>query len=321
MRVLVPADLSDGVVALLIDDPAVSGVAIARNASLKPVGDLVFADVAREATNDVIDRLRALRVHKVGSIHLDPVQTWLSEDAHRSELQAPGSGADAVIWAEVTQRAYEDSELNWTYGSFMAMATMIAAIAIVTDSQVLVIGAMVLGPEFGTIAALGVAIVRRRPHLLWRATRTLIAGFVVAIALVTLLSLFGVAIGLIDPAQVSGSRQGTAFIYQPSAWSLIVAVIAAAAGVLSLTSSKVGGLSGVFISVTTVPAAGNIALGMAVRDWSEVWGSALQLGINLVGMAAAGAAVLALQQLIWGRVSSYRAKLVRRLRPGRVDRT
>ena len=50
-------------------------------------------------------------------------------------------------------------------------------------------------------------------------------------------------------------------IYTPDKWSFIVALIAATAGVLSLTSRKSGALTGVFISVTTVPAAGNIALG------------------------------------------------------------
>jgi uncharacterized hydrophobic protein (TIGR00271 family) len=218
-----------------------------------------------------------------------------------------------VIWAEVTQRAYEDSELNWTYTSFLVLATMLASIAIVTDSVILVIGAMVLGPEFGTIAAMGVAIVRRRRRLLWMAVRTLLAGFLLAITIVTALSTVALRVGLINPEQITGARPGTAFIYQPSIWSFIVALIAATAGVLSLTSSKVGGLSGVFISVTTVPAAGNIALGLALGDWAEVFGSSQQLLINLGAMALAGAAVLALQQLVWSRVSAYRAELVSRL--------
>ena len=177
LRVLVPGDLTDEVVQTLMDDPAVTGVVVSRGAVLKPTGDMVLADVAREATNDVVDRLRGLRVHEVGSIHLAPVPTWLSQEAFDSEREAPGSGADAVIWADVTQRAYEDSELTWTYLSFLVMATLLAAIAIVTDSQVLVIGAMVLGPEFGTVAALGVAIVRRRTGLLGMAARTLLVGF------------------------------------------------------------------------------------------------------------------------------------------------
>jgi uncharacterized hydrophobic protein (TIGR00271 family) len=320
LRVLVPGDLTEDVVQTLLDDPAVSGVVVDRGAALKPEGDLVLADVAREATNDVMDRLRALQVHKVGSIHLAPVPTWLSEQAFLSEQEAPGSGADAVIWADVTQRAYEDSELNWTYASFLVMATLLAAIAIITDSTVLVIGAMVLGPEFGTVAALGVAIVRRRPGLLGLAARTLVVGFTLAIALVTVLAWLGLRAGLIDPAQITGPRPGTAFIYQPSVWSFIVALIAASAGVLSLTSSRVGGLSGVFISVTTVPAAGNIALGIALGDWAEVSGSAVQLVVNLTGMAVAGALVLALQQTVWSRISAYRAGLVARLHRRR-DRT
>jgi uncharacterized hydrophobic protein (TIGR00271 family) len=317
LRVLVPGDLTDEVVQTLMDDPAVTGVVVSRGAVLKPTGDMVLADVAREATNDVVDRLRGLRVHEVGSIHLAPVPTWLSQEAFDSEREAPGSGADAVIWADVTQRAYEDSELTWTYLSFLVMATLLAAIAIVTDSQVLVIGAMVLGPEFGTVAALGVAIVRRRTGLLGMAARTLLVGFAASIALVTVLAWLGLGVGLIDPAQITGPRPGTAFIYQPSVWSFIVALIAAAAGVLSLTSSRVGGLSGVFISVTTVPAAGNIALGIALGDWPEVTGSAVQLLINLAGMAVAGALVLALQQTVWARVSAYRAGLVARLRARR----
>ena len=96
--------------------------------------------------------------------------------------------------------------------------------------------------------------------------------------------------------------------------SFIVAVIAAAAGVLSITSARTGGLSGVFISVTTVPAAGNVALGLAFGVGDEIWGSTLQLLINLSGMTLAGWATLALQQMVWARMSRSRAQLVRRLR-------
>ena len=38
------------------------------------------------------------------------------------------------MWAEVAQRSYEESELNWTYVSFMVLATLISGIAIVPQS-------------------------------------------------------------------------------------------------------------------------------------------------------------------------------------------
>jgi len=314
LRISSPRDQTEEVLRILGADPGVSSLAVVRDASVRPPGDLVMADVAREAANDVIGALRELGIQREGSLHVEPVSTWLSQEGYDAELRTPGSGADAVVWAEVTQRAYEDSELNWTYVSFMTLATLLASIAIVLDSQILVIGAMVLGPEFGAVAALGVALVRRRFHLLRLAARTLVGGFAIAIFVSTVLMLAAKGLGWVTLEDVIGPRPGTNFIYFPDKWSFIVAVIAAAAGVLSITSARTGGLSGVFISVTTVPAAGNVALGLAFGAGNEVWGSTLQLLINLSGMALAGWATLALQKVIWSRVSARRGQLIRRLR-------
>ncbi|HEY7723187.1 MAG TPA: DUF389 domain-containing protein [Pedococcus sp.] len=315
LRISSPTALTDEVLDLMSGNPAVSSLSVARGASLRPEGDVVSADVAREAANAVIDGLREMGVHTEGTIHIEPVRTWLSQQAYDAERLAPGSSADSVVWADVTQRAYEESELNWTYMSFMSLATLIAAIAIVLDSQILVIGAMVLGPEFGAIAALGIALVRRRYSLLALAGRTLTLGFLTSIAVTTVLALIGRALGWVTLEDVVGPRPDTAFIYTPDRWSFIVAVIAAAAGVLSLTSARVGGLSGVFISVTTVPAAGNVALGLAFGAGHEIWGSSLQLAVNLAGMAVAGWLTLALQQSVWSRVAVPRSRLeVRRPR-------
>lgn len=65
-------------------------------------------------------------------------------------------------------------------------------------------------------------------------------------------------------------------------------------------------MAGVFISVTTVPAAGNIALRIAFGAGYEIWPSALQLLVDISGMALAGWAALAMQ--VWSQVSIRRAK-------------
>ena len=312
LRIVTPARLTDGVVEILEEEPCVSSLSVVKGAALRPVGDLVLADITRGAANDVITRLRAIGLHREGTIEVQPVSTWLSRDGFDAELAAPGSSADAVVWAEVAQRSYEETELNWTYLTFMTLATIIAAIAIVVDSQILVIGAMVLGPEFGAIAALGVALVRRRFVLLGLAARTLIVGFAAAIAVTTLVALAGRGLGWVTLQNVTGPRPQTDFIYTPDRWSFIVAVIAAIAGVLSLTSRKAGGLIGVFISVTTVPAAGNIALGIAFGDREAIWGSTLQLLVNVSGMAVAGWAALAFQNVVWSKVAVRRANAAKR---------
>ena len=56
----------------------------------------------------------------------------------------------------------------------------------------------------------------------------------------------------------------TNFISSPDFFSFFVAYIAGTAGILSLTSAKSAALIGVLISVTTIPAAANIAVGSAL---------------------------------------------------------
>ena len=124
---------------------------------------------------------------------------------------------------------------------------------------------MVLGKELVAIAAWDCRWCAAAA-LGFYAARTLVLGFGVAIGLTTLAALAGRAWAGSRSQDVTGARRSTDFIYTADRWSFIVAIIAAAAGVLSLTLAKVGGLSGVFISVTTVPAAGNIALRCRLRS-------------------------------------------------------
>jgi uncharacterized hydrophobic protein (TIGR00271 family) len=288
----------------------VSALAVLEGASLMPAGDLVLADVARETANDVIDRLLVTGVHRQGAIQVEPVRTWISRLGFDAEQAAPGAGADAVVWADVVQRAYEESELTFAYLTFITLATLIASVAIVLDSQILIIGAMVLGPEFGAVAALGIALVRRRFTLLRHAVRTLALGFAAAISITTAAVLLGRWLAWVVEEDVSGPRPGTDFVYQPDRWSLVVALIAGTAGVLAMTSTRSGGLVGVFISVATIPAAGNVALGLAFGLGDEVWGSALQLVVNITGMALAGWLTLVVQNAVWRRMSERRSRRI-----------
>jgi hypothetical protein len=96
-------------------------------------------------------------------------------------------------------------------------------------------------------------------------------------------------------------RQLTAFIAHPDAMAAVVAVLAGVVGMLSLTEARSGALIGVLVSVTTIPAVGNLGVATAYGAWNEVGGSALQLGINVAGLVAAGVATLAGQASLTGR--------------------
>ena len=300
---------------MLNADNGVSALSVIKGASAVPVGDLIYADIPRESANQVITTLRGLGLDREGTIVINDAPTWISQAAFNAQAQAPGAPSDAVVWASVIERAYAESALTWTFISFMIFATALASIAIVTDSIILVIAAMVLGPEFVAVASLGLALVRKRPHLFRQAAGTLAVGFAVSISAVALLAALARLLGFIDLNDVDHLRPGTSFIYSPNAWSFVVALIAGAVGVLALTSTQSGGLVGVFISVTTIPASGDAALSLVFARWSELAGSLTQLVINIAGMAIAGWITLALQQQVWNRITA-RTDSTARPRPG-----
>ncbi|UFN46127.1 DUF389 domain-containing protein [Nocardioides okcheonensis] len=302
LRLTVPTDLSDDVVALLEDHHRSANLTVLAGASRSPEGDLVECDVARELVGEVLDRLKALGLHETGGIVVTTPTATPFAAARHLERTAPGDPEDAVIWESVIDECYSASRPTVSFHVFLTLATLLAAIAVITDSSVLVIGAMVVGPEFGTVAAIATGLVFGRPGLTWRALRLLVLSFAIAIAVVTLLSLVASLTGLVTTEMVTRPRPQTGFIWHPDRWSFVVALIAGAAGVLAMTTARANAMVGVFISVTTVPAAGNLALALGTWAPSEMRGSIAQLGVNIAGMVIAGVVVLVLQRLLWARV-------------------
>jgi uncharacterized hydrophobic protein (TIGR00271 family) len=162
----------------------------------------------------------------------------------------------------------------------------------------------VVGPEYTAIAACCAGVALGRWSIFGRGVRLLVLSFTFAITVVTLLALGCRAFGMISLEEITRPRPNTGFIWHPDQWSVVVALIAGAAGALALALSKTSTLVGVFISVTTVPAAGNLALGLAFLNGSEISGSGAQLVINLVGMLISGTLVLLLVRWCWPRVTS-----------------
>ena len=303
LRLRVPADLTDEVVQLLHDDATVCNVAVVPGGYSKPQGTLVMADIARENATSVIQQLRDLDVQHRGSISIDEIATILSDDAARAEQVAPGAPDDGVVWVSVEQRLRDDSRLSWAFVAFMTLAALIAGAGRITDQPILIVGAMVVGPEFSPIAAICFALAHPRPGMLPRAALSLVTGFGVAAGLST--AVWSVAYGLgVFTQQQASSGKLTDFIVHPDGWSFLVACLAGIAGTLSLTTAKSGPLVGVFISVTTIPAVGTLAVCLACGIWSEAASALAQLGINLLGLLLAGTATLAVQHLVWRRVAT-----------------
>jgi uncharacterized hydrophobic protein (TIGR00271 family) len=318
LRLTVPPDLSDRIQELLLDDENVTNVTLHADAVLRPRGNLIECDVAREAAEVLLRTLDEMELDERGGILIETPTGTPFREAGRLEALAPGHPDDAVIWEAVEAQAYAGATATVSYLLFLVLAVILAAIAVLTDSPVLVVGAMVVGPEFSAVAAAAAGIVLARWALVGRSMRLLVLSFTFAVAAVTLLALACRLLGWITPEMVAAPRPNTSFIWHPDKWSFIVALVAGVAGALALAIQKTATMVGVFISVTTVPAAGNLAVGLAVWNREEILGSLAQLGINVSGMIISGTVLLLVVRRWWPWITIHTERLLG-LRPWRVS--
>jgi uncharacterized hydrophobic protein (TIGR00271 family) len=301
LRIVVPADRSKQVLDLLTASASTCNVVFLTGAARKPVGDVILCDVAREDASVIVADLRELEIPRDGSIAIEQIDSQLSRAAEEAERAARGAPSDAVVWEEVESRTSENIELGGNFLVFMVLACLIASVGIYLGSPILIVGAMVVGPEFGPIAGLCVAIVDRRADVAWRSLAALAVGFPVGITAAFLFTLLARGTGLVDSDFDEVRHALTDFISHPDAFSFIVAAFAGAAGVLSLTSAKSGALIGVLISVTTIPAAANIGIAAATANWSDWRGAMAQLALNLSAILLAGIGTLYVERRLYER--------------------
>ncbi|MEZ0067449.1 putative hydrophobic protein (TIGR00271 family) [Streptacidiphilus sp. MAP12-20] len=312
LRLIVPPSQEARVRALLDQALGVTHLVVLPGAAVRPAGTVIECDVARESTDELLAALRDSGLAREGAITMRDAGFTQSDAATRALEEAPGEGADAVVWEAVSEMTQEESTLSLVFVAFLTVATMLAACGVMLDNAILIVGAMVVGPEFGPLAGLCVALVRRQRKEAWRSVVTLVIGFMVAILLTILFSLLLEHFGVFKESQFEAPRPQTSFIWQPDILSLLVAMLAGVAGMLSLTSAKSATLIGVAISVTTVPAAGNAALAVTFHAYAQGWGSFVQLGVNLAGIAFAGTLTLIVQRLLWSGIRRRELAALRR---------
>ncbi|MEJ7891143.1 MAG: DUF389 domain-containing protein [Solirubrobacteraceae bacterium] len=301
MRIVAPAEIARSAVELLRQSPSVCNVVHLAGVATEPEGDLILADVAREDASVVLEDLKALDIEHHGAIAVHEIDVQISKRAELAVKHARGAPSDAVVWEEVQSRTSEATELSASFLVFMVVATLIAGVGIYLDSSILIVGAMVVGPEFGPLAGFCVAAVSRRPDVALRSFRALAVGFPVGIGVALLTFIVFRETGITSAQFSEADHALGVIIASPDFFAFFVAACAGVAGVLSLSTAKSGALIGVLISVTTIPAAANIGLAAAYADWESFRGSVLQLLINFASILLFGTLALAIQRGFYDR--------------------
>ncbi|MFF9091217.1 DUF389 domain-containing protein [Streptomyces sp. NPDC014991] len=301
-RMVMPAALTQSAVDLLASDDCVLNLVVVRAARV-PDGDVLECDVVKGAANGVLGDLRELGVSHAGSIAVDDVEVIFSRHAERIEAEQPSALVHAPLWAAVEARIRKEGTYPPSFYLFLVIAALIGSVGIVTNSQILIVAAMVVGPEYSAITSIALGLDHRNRRPVRKGARALAAGFSLAIVVTLGFAAMVRAAGLQSTAFELGLRPVSHLIDTPDFFSVAVAVLAGVVGIVSLAEARGSALLGVFISVTTIPAASDISVSLAFADWHQARGSLVQLLLNVTVLVIVGVLTLRSQRWVWRRAA------------------
>src|SRR5262245_44408123 len=244
---------------------------------------LVTADIRPDAADAALTRLGRYEIP--------------SEDITMGRLGTIGPGATAepliVVWADVLSRAQVRARAPARYLVLMAVAGVIASLAVINRSSVLIVGAMAISPDLLPVTAACTGLVLRRRRLVQRSLGPLVGGLAVASVLALAVTVFlrvfdllpeGFTLGEIPAAQT-----------HVNATTVLVAFAAGVAGMLAV-ETRASAAVGVGISVTTIPASAFVGVAAGTGELGKSWSALGVLGANIAMMLLGGSIALATQR-------------------------
>lgn len=179
------------------------------------------------------------------------------------------------LYDDVTQNA----ELSRVYLVMVVLSSIVAAIGILRNNLVALIGAMVIAPLLGPNVALSLGTTLGDISLVKRALKVNVVGIFIALVLSIIIGLFFT----VNPdIHVLASRTDVGL------GDILLALAAGIAGALAFTTGIPTALVGVMVAVALLPPLVTFGLLLGSGHWQMALGAMLLLLVNLICINLAG---------------------------------
>lgn len=243
-----------------------------------------------QETEAVLDLLKKHYSHVEGfRVILLPVEASLprpepeEKKAPKEEKIQPESPSQAKAARISRQELYADiersAELNRVYLVLVVLSSIVAAIGVLHNNIVAIIGAMVIAPLLGPNVALSLATTLGDIPLATRALKANVTGIFTALVLSILI---GFVFTVNPDIHVLASRT------QVGLGDVVLALAAGSAGALAFTTGIPAALVGVMVAVALLPPLVTFGLLLGSRHWQMALGAMLLLLVNLICINLAG---------------------------------
>jgi uncharacterized hydrophobic protein (TIGR00341 family) len=275
-----------------LDDEGVDYV-VADETSGREYAAVAYFPLPTNAVEPILDSLREAGLDDDAITVVVEANTVISRRFDQlEERYADERDEDRIAREELTATAEGLAPSLRTYVVMTVVSALIATAGLLLDSPAVVVGSMVIAPLVGPAMAASVGTVVNDHDLFSRGVRLQVGGLVLAIVTAALFATFvrytNLVAPLADVTTVPEIRERIA----PDFLSLVVAVGAGIAGVISLTSGVSTALVGVMIAVALIPPAATVGIGLAWGAPLVTLGSGVLLLVNVLSINLAALVML-----------------------------
>lgn len=214
-------------------------------------------------------------------------------------------GRTKVSRQELYERVEESSKTSGIYVLLSILASVVGAIGILRNNEAVIIGAMVIAPFLGPMAAVAFSLTIGDLRLAFRAFKTAIIGFITVAAISALWGF----LTHVDP-KIPAIYART----HPTIGDLVLALAAGTAGILSLTAGLPSAIIGVMVAVSLLPPLVIAGLLFGAGEVNLGLGALILFLTNVVAINVAGIATFLIQGIKpakwWEKNRAKRASLV-----------
>ena len=164
------------------------------------------------------------------------------------------------------------SRLDWDFVMLAVLATVVASVALLTDSVAVVIGAMVIAPLLGPNLALSLGVAIGDLKFIYRSMRTNAVGVAITVAVGALCAF--VFDGELDSSQLLSRTH-------VDLGNIALALASGTAAALTLTGGVSSALVGVMVAVALLPPAAAIGIFLGAGDITFAVRAGILLAVNV----------------------------------------
>jgi uncharacterized hydrophobic protein (TIGR00341 family) len=245
--------------------------------------------VPTEKTEQLMDTLEK-RFYKIDGFRLVLFAVEASIPRPEKEEKTPKKLGETkveksrIIGTRISrEELYSDVEkmtkLSWIFIVLIVLASVVAALGMLRNNVIFIIGAMVIAPALGPNVALSLGTTLGDGDLSRRALKTIFVGSLVAFVFSALIGIFFE----VNP-QIPEIMTRTKVNFG----DIALALAAGIAAVLSLSSGLVSALIGVMVAVALLPPLVTMGMLMGAGQWELAGGSLKLFLVNFICVNLAG---------------------------------